>query len=198
MRRTSHVTERRARPLALVTLGIGLALLPACNDSGNTTITNQGLDCGLVRADLTGTWKVSFTPGARNLVNCDNPSFNTTSSGTGVDVTSTEKDYANNSVFGSEASASFLVQGDRTDAGGDAAVTPELTASVQADSCLALFRVWESDDTAFIQCLGTFDRNTRRIDNGSCDSAEIANSTGTTILATCDLSTPLSVVVAVP
>src|SRR5712691_7726267 len=134
MRRTSHVTARRARPLALVTLGIGLVLLPACNDSGNTTINNQGLDCGLVRADLTGTWRVTFTTGTRNTTGCDVSAFD----GDSVAVTSVPIDYPGVAVFGSDTSASFLVQGDRTDAGADAAVNPELTASVQADSCLAL------------------------------------------------------------
>ncbi len=193
MRRTSHVTARRARPLALVTLGIGLVLLPACNDSGNTTINNQGLDCGLVRADLTGTSRVTFTTGTRNTTGCDVSAFD----GDSVAVTSIPIDYPGVAVFGSDTSASFLVQGDRTDAGADAVVNPELTASVQADSCLALFRIWDSSDKTLIQCLGTLDVNSRRIDNGACDSVEIDNPPGGVIEATCDLTTPLDVRVSI-
>jgi len=43
------------RALAYAALTLVATLAMSCNSSGNTTIINQGLDCGLVRQDLIGT-----------------------------------------------------------------------------------------------------------------------------------------------
>lgn len=179
---------RGGRMAALGIVTLGLALLPACSNNDNTTLLNN--DCGLVRSDLTGTWQVSFTTDSVSTVNCDAGSFN----GRPIGVTSSAIDYDSVSITGSDASAAFLVTGDGT--GLDTAVNPELIGSVQADSCLALFRIWDANDKAYIQCIGSFDIPSGTI-AGSCDSADIDSPIGGSIEATCDLDSLLRVSVGI-
>jgi len=171
--------------ITLVMLTFGLTFLPACSKNDNTTLVNTGVDCGLVRNDLFGTWQVSFTPATVTTFNCDtNASFN----GTAISVSSTKTyDQSTVIVTGSDGSAAYRVTGDGT----DAAVDPELSGSVQADSCLSLFRVWDQTDKAYLICLGIFDRNSRTISAG-CDSADMDNPVGSPIEATCDLNGGIS------
>ncbi|HEX9426609.1 MAG TPA: hypothetical protein VGA64_02390 [Candidatus Polarisedimenticolia bacterium] len=187
MKEAKRVAQLGGGPTLLM-MTLGLLLLPACSKNDNTTLVNSGVDCGLVRADLTGTWQVVFTSDSVLTTNCNNSSFNNTS----ITVNALATNYSGVSVQGSDTSASFLVTGD----GSDAAVNPELIGSVQADSCLALFRVWDSADKAYIQCLGTFDRTSGTIAAG-CDSVDIDNPVGGSIESICDLNPSISVAVSV-
>ncbi len=168
-----------------------LLLLPlaACSDDGDTIILD-GLDCGLVRADLTGDWVVTFVSGSRTLVNCDDPALD----GTVVDVTSIPQTFSNVLVVGSGGSAGFQVVGN------DASLPhlTELIANVEADSCLALVTIWEGlDDDAFFQCIGTFDLDTLSI-AAFCDSAEIDPLPDDGLIGdTCDLNASIAVSVDV-
>jgi hypothetical protein len=182
-------TTLGGRRMALVILTLGLMTLPACSKNDNTTLVNTGLGCGLVRRELTGTWQVSFTTNSVVTANCAPVSFN----GMPISVNSTSKNYSIDQAFGSDTAAAFQVTGDGSSSD---PVNPELIGSVQADSCLALFRVWDSSDMAYIQCIGTFDRPSGTI-AGSCDSADIDNPVGGSIEATCDLSSLILVSVAV-
>lgn len=176
------------RLLGTVPVVLGLGLLAGCNnsDNGGTIINNNGLDCGLVRADLTGTWRVIFSTANRTLVNCDNASFDNAT----VSVSSSALDFSNVVITGSEFAASFLVTAD----GSDPQQATELVGSVQADSCLALIKVWSSSNDAYFACLGTFDIATRSISAG-CDSADVDSPVDGAIDATCDLNSPISVAV---
>jgi hypothetical protein len=167
--------RRRSTSLAL---GLCLGLLTGCSNDETTNIV--GLDCGLVRFDLTGDWVVDFALGTRTLVNCDVPAFD----GTSVSVSGAPVTYSNVTVFGSDESASFQVLADLDPL---ADPTEELVGAVEADSCLALFRVWDDDDETYIQCLGTFSRSSQTIP-ASCDSVEVDLSADGVIDATCDLS----------
>jgi len=163
----------------------------ACNDSGNTTVVNQGLDCGLIRADLIGNWTVSLGPLTPSLQNCTglDPSVNGTLVGTD-DFPAT---YSSMDVFGSDGSTSFKLLADRSDAGGDATQTVEFTGSVQADSCLAIVRVWSQTDVLYFQCIGSFTISNQTL-SGACDSAEVDTDNDVNHLAdtSCSLSNILS------
>ncbi|HEU4403327.1 MAG TPA: hypothetical protein VFT43_14615 [Candidatus Polarisedimenticolia bacterium] len=180
-------TLRRTTLLGMMVLSLGLAA--SCNSSGNTTIINQNLDCGLTRFDLLGNWRVDYTTsGTRGLTNCTGLVPSLTGS---IDTTGISKTYSGVDVFGSDGSASFKVLGFES--------TPQnsqgdLTGSVQADSCLAFFRAWESDDGAYVQCIGTFDRTARQI-IGQCDSAEVDTNADDTPDTSCSLSATYDVVV---
>lgn len=157
---------------ALLALACSLGLLCACNDQGNRTniINNNGLDCGLVRDDLIGTWKVTIAAGTVGLINCTGPGSpgSVTSSGlplTYNNVTVT----ANTTASAIETGVGYQVVGAGTTR------TDELIANVEADSCLAQFQVWISGDKTYIQCIGGLNRTTRAI-SGFCDSAEFPSS----------------------
>ena len=150
---------------------IGTSLLASCNSSGNsTTIVNQGLDCGLVRNDLLGTWNVSLGFGTRSLQNCSGtaPGLN----GTAITTADFPATYAPVDIFGSDGSTSYKILSDRNDGNNDGTTTDELDGTVQADSCLALVRVWDRTDALYIQCIGTL-KITNGLVSGSCDSVEI-------------------------
>ncbi|PYS95847.1 MAG: hypothetical protein DMF50_06965, partial [Acidobacteria bacterium] len=153
MPRMNVALLRRTRAM-VPTLVLACGLLAACNNSNNgrTIINNNGLDCGLVANDLRGDWIVNFASGARDLMNCNPSSFDTTGS-TGVSVNSTAMTFSNVDVSGSNFAASFLVTADGT----DPAQVAELLGSVQADSCLALFKVWIGSYKTYVVCLGAFD-----------------------------------------
>lgn len=150
----------RAVRLAALTLLLGLA--PGCTEEGDTIVVD-GLDCGLIRNDLLGDWTVSFVPGGATLVNCDDGV-----PGRQVDVDAGAVSYADVTVFASASSTSFLLLFDNpvTDPQDD------LIGSVEADSCLALVQLWEEDDGAWMQCIGTFDRSNRTL-GAVCDSVDL-------------------------
>ena len=158
-------------PITLLAILVGTVLMAGCNDSGNTTtIINQGIDCGLIRDDLVGNWTIDMAAASRTLQNC-------TGAAPGNDnrivtLDNLPGDYAGMDVFGSDGSTSFRIGGDRTDFGDDPAASPEVTGTVQADSCLALLRVWDADETLFVQCIGTFTISNGTL-SGACDSVEI-------------------------
>ena len=175
------------KPLVYAALTVVATLTVSCNDSGNTTIVN-GLDCQLVRDNLVGTWSVNLEAGSRTLQNCTGlaPGLN----GFGVGTNDFPATYSPMDVFGSDGSTSFRLQADRTD-GNNAPRDPELTGSVQADSCLAMVRVWDRTDDLFFQCIGTFDLSNFTL-SGACDSAEIDTDVDGQLDTSCSLSTDVS------
>jgi hypothetical protein len=166
---------------------LALGTLPGCDNANKTTIINQGLDCGLVRNNLIATWQVSVTASTRTLLNCGNPAADNTS----VDLTGGVVSYTPVTVQGADTAVTFVVTGDRIDAGNDTNVSPELLASVEADSCLAMFRVWDKANTLFVRCIGTLDRGLETINPAACDSVEIGDASGNVQYA-CDLSNTVS------
>jgi len=174
--------------LAYAVLPLVATLAVSCNDSGNTTIINQGLDCGLIREDLIGTWTVSLGTATPSLQNCTglDPGLN----GTGVAADDFPATYSPMDVFGSDGSSSFKLQADRTDAKNDTA-NPELTGTVQADSCLAMVRVWDRTDVLFFQCIGSFTISNGTL-SGACDSAEIDSDANGQLDTSCSLSANVS------
>ena len=158
------------------------------NNGGTTTIVNQGLDCGLVRDDLIGKWTVNLGTGIPTLQNCTGVLPPPLPDGTVVSTNDFPADYAPMDVFGSDGSTSFKLNADRFDAKNDTAVSPEFTGSVQADSCLAMVRVWDTTDKLFYQCIGTFDRQNRTLP-AFCDSVEIDLNNDGQLDTSCSLST---------
>ena len=180
----------RTKLLLFGSLLIGTSLLVSCNSSGNsTTIINQGIDCGLVRDNLIGTWNISLGLGVPSLQNCSGtaPGLNGTPITTG-DFPAT---YAGVDIFGSDGSSSYKVLADRTDSKNDGLVTDELNGTVQADSCLALVRVWDKTDALYIQCIGTL-KITNGTVSGSCDSVEIDSDGIGGLDTSCSLSSTVS------
>jgi len=175
---------RRAALLLAATL-VALAL-PACESTGDTIIVN-GLDCGLIRLDVSGDWVVTYTPDGAFLVNCDDPSWNNTL----IDVTGFSTLYPDVVSFASPSGASFSAVG----AGPNRA--NELLASVEADSCLALVQTWEEDDKGWAQCLGTMDLNTNLI-AGICDSFDLDTDADGVADVACDLDHSLLAAIATP
>jgi hypothetical protein len=163
-------------------------LAVSCNDSGNTTIINQGLDCQLIRDDLVGTWTVNLAAATPSLQNCTG--LDTGLNGTGVGTDDFPATYAPMDVFGSDGSTSFKLQADRTDAKNDP-ISPELTGTVQADSCLAMVRVWDRTDALFFQCIGTFTISNKTL-SGACDSAEIDSDVNGQLDTSCSLDIGVS------
>jgi hypothetical protein len=186
-----------SRRLVFLLSLVACLVATACGDQNTTNqVVNTGIDCGLVRSDLTGTWAVQYASTPSSTVSncvceqagCDPANYN----GATIDVAFNFATYSPVSVFGSEQSSSFQVIGDRSDGGADAGVAGELAGSVEADSCLGLFRIWEKDDMAFLTCLGTFRTDTRTLE-GSCDSVEFDRDLDGTIDATCDIDTLIDV-----
>jgi hypothetical protein len=177
----------RAVSLVALTLCLGFGL--GCTEEGDTIVVD-GLDCGLIRNDLIGDWVVSFVAGGATLVNCDD---SPPSDGRVVDVDAGSVNYGNVTVYASASSSSFLALfNDPSDSSRN-----ELIASVEADSCLALVQVWESDDEVWMQCLGTFDRANGTI-RGVCDSVDLDTDLDGAADAACDLNASLFVDILVP
>jgi len=178
---------RGGRQALAAALALSAAALAACNDSGRTTnVFNNGVDCGLVRDDLVGSWSVTVVAGTRSFTNCTGTgsSGSVTTSGSPItysNVTVT----ANTSAAFPEGGVGYTVIGagvNRSD---------ELIANLEADSCLAQFQVWFNADKAYVQCLGTFDRSTLSI-AANCDSAESDSDGNGTVDTFCSLSSALS------
>jgi hypothetical protein len=175
----------RVKPLACAIVMFVATLAVSCNSSGNTTIVNQGLDCGLLRSDLVGAWTVNLSAVSPALQSC-------TGLDTGLDTTVVATDdfpaaYANMDVFGSDGSTSFKLLADRSDIKDDTGISDELTGTVQADSCLAMVRVWDRTDALYFQCIGTLTRSNHTI-SGACDSAEIDSDANGQLDTSCSLS----------
>jgi hypothetical protein len=170
---------------AVLTLVAALAV--SCNSNGDTTIVN-GIDCNLVRDDLVGAWTVNLGAGSRTLQNCTG--IDVGLNGSGVGTNNFPATYSPMDVFGSDGSTSFRLQADRSSSGNDTR-DPELTGSVQADSCLAMVRVWDSTDQLFFQCIGTFNRSNLTL-SGACDSAEIDSDVDGQLDTSCSLSSDVS------
>jgi len=166
----------------------GLALLGSCTTQQGDTILVNGLDCGLVRADMAGNWVVTFIADSATTVNCDNPPQN----GATVSVSPATVVYANAVAFPGPSGASF-----NANAFGPNSRPNELMASVEADSCLALVQLWQEVAHGWVQCIGTLDRQTRLI-SGVCDAIDLdTNSDGAADVA-CDLSHSLVASIGTP
>ena len=177
----------RTRPLACAVILLVTVFAVACNDSGNTTIINEGIDCLLVRDHLIGTWTVDLATATPSLQDCTGRAPGLTTTLTTIDFPAT---YANADIFGSDGSTSFKVLADRSDTPGDDATQPvELTGTVQADSCLAMIRVWDQTNDLYFQCIGAFAISNGTISNGGCDSAEIDSDADGQLDTSCSLST---------
>jgi hypothetical protein len=178
----------------LLALFFGTTLLAGCNESGNTTIINQGLDCELIRDDLVGDWTVDLASANRTLQNCTglDPGISSTNVTIGG-FPGTYGGVDGVDIFGSDGSTSFKIIGDRTDVGDDPTISEELTGSVQADSCLAIVRVWAETTTQdlYVQCIGAFNINNWTL-SGSCDSAEIDSNGDGWLDTSCSLDSNLS------
>ena len=124
-----------------------LAGLAGCNDNSGDTINVNGLDCGLIRDHVFGTWSASYAAAARTLQNCDDPTYD----GTQVTVANGLTIYQTQAVFVPDGGVGFEVW----------ATGPvrdkELIANIDADSCLTLAQTWEDDDSGYLQCFGTAD-----------------------------------------
>ncbi|HEV8702824.1 MAG TPA: hypothetical protein VGV60_16250 [Candidatus Polarisedimenticolia bacterium] len=182
----------RTRITLLALLG-GTALLAGCNDNGNTTtIINQGIDCGLIRDDLVGNWTIDMTSASRTLQNCtgDAPGLSGTILIDDFPRTYGGPDGVN--VFGSDGSTSFQIIADRTDSGDDPTVDREVTGTIQADSCLALLRVWDPDEALYVQCIGTFTISNGTL-SGGCDSVEIDSDGIGGLDTSCSLDSSLAI-----
>jgi hypothetical protein len=160
----------RSRAAVVAGLAASLVLLAACQDKNNTTNIN-GLDCGLVQADLVGTWTVTFDAGSATLTACTGAA----AGGNVVTVTTTPLVYPN-IVVTANTTASIPLSGVGYQVVGSGPNRgDELIANVEADSCLAQFQVWINASKTYVQCIGGFDP-VQRVIAGSCDSAEYPSS----------------------
>jgi hypothetical protein len=156
--------RRHLARFTLAALALSLGLLTSCSTTDKNTTVVDGLDCGLVRADLFGDWTVTFTGATVNTVNCK------LSADDNIPITTsaTPLVFSNVAINGSDDSPSLQVVG--TTAAPE--VNPELTVGIGADSCLALARVWIQTENVYLDCFGTFDRTTGAY-TAYCDSAEL-------------------------
>jgi hypothetical protein len=171
-----------------IALAGGLLLLGSCTTHEGDTIIINGLDCGLVRADMAGNWVVTFIGDSATTVNCDNPPQN----GATVSESPATIVYANAVAFPGPSGASF-----NANAFGPNGRPNELMASIEADSCLALVQLWQETAHGWVQCIGTLDRQTRLI-SSVCDAIDVdTNSDGAADVA-CDLSHSLLATIGTP
>jgi hypothetical protein len=148
--------------LALVaSLPMGLS---GCNDnSGGDTVVVNGLDCGLIRDQMVGTWTVSYQQAARSTVRCDNATFDNTP----VSVASGTTTYTSLNVYAPIGTVGFTMEGS-----GPLQLPKEIIATIDADSCLSLVKTWEKDEAGYLECIGTADL-TNRLLNVVCDSFDL-------------------------
>lgn len=156
--------RRRPARLTLGVLALSLGLLTSCGTTDKNTTVVNGLDCGLVRADLAGDWTVTFNASTVNLVRCEIMADNNRT----ITVSATPLVFSNVAINGSDDSPSLQVVGNTA----APEVNPELTVGIGADSCLALARVWIQAENLYLDCFGTFDRNSGSY-TAFCDSAEL-------------------------
>jgi hypothetical protein len=179
-----------ARHATLVSLALAgsLALFGSCTTQEGDTIIVNGLDCGLVRADMAGSWVVTFIADSATTVNCDNPPQD----GATVSESAASVVYAGAVAFPGPSGASF-----NANAFGPNGRPNELMASIEADSCLALVQLWQEAAHGWVQCIGTLDRQTRLI-SSVCDAIDLdTNSDGAADVA-CDLSHSLLATIGTP
>lgn len=181
-------TPGRLRLLGGLALMGGLALLGSCTTQQGDTILVNGLDCGLVRADLAGNWIVTFIADSATTVNCDVPAQN----GATVSVSGASVVYANAAAFPGPSGASF-----NANATGPNNLPNELMASVEADSCLALVQLWQQAAHGWVQCIGTLDRQTRLI-AAVCDAIDLDTDLNGAGDVACDLSHSLVASIGTP
>jgi hypothetical protein len=183
----SRSTDRLVwRPAAVALMALGAL---SCQSNGDTTtIVVDGLDCGLIRANLVGNWTVTYTPGSVLTQGCDNPAYN----GILVTVSGASIVYANPTVYASPTGAAMNVVGP-----GPFGKPNELMAAVEADSCLSLVQTWEDDESGWVQCFGTADL-TNRVFNVICDSFDIDSDNNGAADVACDLDHSLQAQIGLP
>ncbi len=184
----------RRHPLAILALTVLSGLITACGDDTTNIVQNVGLDCQLVRGNLTGTWVVDFALASTTYTNCGNASFN----GDTVDVPGAPITFDNVDAFWSASSTSVIAIGADPTSGADPTIDNELFAFVEADSCLALVQVWQQDDQAWIQCVGTLDLTNRTIGLAVCDSADVDSDADGSPNFSCDLSASFTAAISTP
>ena len=147
----------------------------ACSSGGGDTIIVNS-DCGLIRAELLGTYTVVFAPGSTTLLNCSDVSFE----GRIISVTSAPLDFKRVQVFASAFNTGFSFS--------DGTSPQDLFGNSEIDSCAMSFSVLD-DEGVYLNCFGTFDRPSRTV-RAACDSTAVLQTPVTdppTILADCDL-----------
>ncbi|HYV17755.1 MAG TPA: hypothetical protein VFC25_01845 [Verrucomicrobiae bacterium] len=148
----------------LALLALGPAGFVGCNDnSGGDTVVVNGLDCGLVRDQMVGTWTVSYQQAVRSTLRCDNATLDNTP----VSVASGTTSYTSLNVYAPIGTVGFTMEGS-----GPLQLPKEIIATIDADSCLALVKTWENDEAGYLECIGTADL-TNRLLNVVCDSFDL-------------------------
>jgi hypothetical protein len=161
--------------------------LVACSDDTTTVVD---LDCGLIYSDLRTDWVVDFTQNvSTTLAGCD---ADASSNGDPLDVDTAAVTYGDVLVTASNDSASFQVLGDID----VSAPVSELIAGIHADTCLALVQVWEDDDNAYVQCIGTLNRGSGVI-QATCDSAAVSSAGDGVIDTTCALISSIGATISI-
>jgi hypothetical protein len=182
-----RVGRGRGRAAALLALLLGG--LAGCNNNDNgDTVNINGLDCGLIRDQLWGNWTVSYVAMQRNLLHCDNATFD----GTVIDVGAGTANFATNTVTAAGGSTSFTAFAD-----GPIGLSNELMANIEADSCLSLVQIWEDDDSGWLQCIGTADLSTRLF-GVVCDSFDLDTDADGAADTACSLNGSISGTVGIP
>jgi hypothetical protein len=174
--------------VAVSLVALALCGLAGCNDNSGDTINVNGLDCGLVRDDLFGTWTVGYSQAARTLMNCDNGTFN----GTTVSVVAGTNNFDTVTVIASPGSTSFTAN-----ARGPVGLDNELMANIEADSCLALVQIWEDAEGGWVQCIGTADLANRLL-NVICDSFDLDTDADGAADTACSLNGSITGTVGLP
>ena len=173
---------------SLALLAALLAFSLSCHE-GDTTIVNNNLDCGLVRSELLGNWNVSVGAGTTQLTKCINEPPNTLGFNN-LEVIippGTTFSFKDMQIFASSNNVGYFFH--------DSAGPENILGNVETDSCNMLFSLLvqasSTDPTPlYLQCIGTFDRQTRFI-SASCDSVTVLQSPLTNpagVLADCDLT----------
>ncbi len=165
-----------------------VVVLAGCNDSSTTVVD---LDCGLVYTDLRTDWVVNYASTVNtSLALCDDLPLPSAYDGDLLDVTLATYTYTNVQVTAN--GVGFQVTGDID----VSAPASELVADVAADTCLAFVQIWENDDNAYVQCIGTLTRSTGII-YATCDSAAVSSAGDGIIDATCDLNASFNATIAI-
>jgi hypothetical protein len=185
----------RFSPL-LVTVSFGLLAGLACNNSsGNSqTINVNGLDCGLLRADMVGTWTIVFTSGMPTMQNCGGANAGT-EEGKSFNVVGATVNYTVSDAAVSQQSVGFSATGT-----GPNNLSNELIVTIEADSCLATVQAWQINSggaPGWPVCIGTADR-VNRVISTVCDSVQLDTNGDNKDDTHCDLTPSQMAAVSFP
>jgi hypothetical protein len=183
-----------------MTRALFAVLLAACtalacsNNSGGETINVNGLDCGLVRADMVGKWTVTFTSGMRTMANCGGTNA-AAQEGQAFAVLAGAANYTVSDAAVSQQGVGFTATGT-----GPNNLSNELIVSISADSCLAFVQAWQANtggSPGWPVCVGTADRVNRLV-NAVCDSVQLDTNGDNQSDTNCNLNASLSAAVGLP